>query len=192
MTTTPLPSKLAAIRDELSETTSRLHRLVDTLDENTWGRGPGGGKWSIARCIEHLNLTSRAYLPVLRDAFKDARARALIAKDPSYGLDFWGWLLFKSIEPPARFRMKTPDPFVPPTIEPKDKVIREYDGLQAELVALLDDAADLALGKVKIESPFNSRIGYNAYSAFRLIPSHQRRHLGQAERVFQTLATQSR
>jgi hypothetical protein len=88
--------------------------------------------------------------------------------------------------------MKTPDTFVPPTIEPKEKVVVEYDVLQADLIAFLDEAADLALGKVKITSPFNEKIKYNAYSAFRLIPAHQRRHLCQAEKVFQTLATQSR
>jgi hypothetical protein len=192
MSTNPLPSKLAAIRDALTATTVRLHRLVDTLDENAWSRGPGDGRWSIARCIEHLNMTSEAYVPLFRDAFKDARARALIAKDPSYGLDLWGWLLVKSCDEPPRFSMKTPDEFVPPTIEPKDKVVTEYDVLQADLIAFLDEAADLALGKIKITSPFNEKIKYNAYSAFRLIPAHQRRHLWQAERVFEALAQKPR
>lgn len=192
MSASPLPSKLASVRDELRETTSRLHRLVDTLDETTWGRSPRSGKWSVARCVEHLNMTSSAYLPVLRAALKDARAQGRIARNPAYELDFWGWLLVKSIEPPPRFRMKTPDPFVPPTIEPKEKVLREYDDLQGELVALLDDAADLALGKIKIISPFNANIRYSAYSAFRVIPCHQRRHIWQAERVLVSLATQSR
>jgi hypothetical protein len=192
MTAKPLPSKVASLRDEFNDTTSRLHRLLDTLDETTWGRSPNPGTWSAARCVEHLNLTSQAYLPVLRDAFKDARAQGLIAKNPSYELDLWGWLLYKMIEPPPRFKTKTPDPFVPPTIEPKEKVLREYDGLQSELIALLEDNADLALGKIKIASPFNAKIKYHAYSAYRLIPSHQRRHIGQAERVLMTLATQSR
>ena len=192
MNTAPLPSKLASIRDELNGTTTRLHRLVDTLDEATWGRSPGAGKWSAARCIEHLNLTSRAYLPLFRAAFKDARTQGLLAANPSLRLDFWGWLLFKSVEPSPRFRMKTPDAFVPPTIEPKEKVVTEYETLQRELIAVLEDAADLALLKVKIVSPFNAKLKYNAYSAFRLIPNHQHRHLFQAERVLKALATQSR
>ncbi len=192
MAKNPLPMKLASIRDEFRETTKRLHRLVDTLDETTWGRSPAAGTWSIARCVEHLNLTSHAYLPAFRAAFKDARARGMIVKNPSYGLDLTGWMLVKSCDERVRFKMKTPDPFVPPTIEPKDKVVREYDTLQGELLILLDEAADLPLGKVKITSPFNEKVKYNAYSAFRLIPAHQRRHLGQAERVFKALATQSR
>lgn len=192
MIASPLPSKVAAIRDELNDTTSRLHRLVDTLDETAWGRSPTPGKWSAARCVEHLNLTSIAYLPLFRGAFKDARTRGLVAKNPSYELDFWGWLLVKMNEPPPRFRMKTMDAFVPPTIEPKDKVLREYDTLQSELIMLLEENADLALGKIKIASPFNEKMKYSAYSAFRVIPSHQRRHLWQAESVLKALATQSR
>ncbi|HXV14256.1 MAG TPA: DinB family protein [Candidatus Krumholzibacteria bacterium] len=190
MSASPLPSKVAALRDELNDATSRLHRLLDTVDESTWGRSPAPGKWSAARCVEHLNLTSRAYLPLFRAAFKDARARGLVAKNPTYELDFWGWLLIKSFE--SRLRMKTPDSFVPPTIEPKDKVLREYDDLQNELSALLVENGDLALGKIKIVSPFNASITYHVYSAYRIIPSHQRRHLAQAERVLMTLATQSR
>jgi hypothetical protein len=170
MTAKPLPSKVALLRDELNDTTSRLHRLLDTLDETTWGRSPNPGTWSAARCIEHLNLTSSAYLPVLRDAFKDARAKGLIAKNPTYELDFWGWLLYKMIEPPPRFKTKTPDAFVPPTIQPKATVLGEFDALQGELIALLEDNADLALGKIKIASPFDAKVKYHAYSAYRLIP----------------------
>ncbi len=190
--TAPLPSKLASIRDELNETTSRLHRLVDTLDETTWGRSPAPGTWSIARCIEHLNLTSQAYVPTFREAFKEARAARQQAKDPTYELDFWGWLLLKSVSPSSRFKMKTSDAFVPPTIEPKDKVVAEYESLQRELISLLEENGDLAFGKIRIASPFNARIKYNAYSAYRLIAPHQMRHLLQAERVFNALATQPR
>ncbi len=190
--TAPLPLKLAAVRDELHETSARLHRLVDTLDETTWGRSPVAGKWSIARCIEHLNMTSIAYLPIFRAAFKDARAAGKIAKNPNYELDFWGWLLFKSVEPPIRFKMKTPDPFVPPTIEPKDKVVAEFDSLQREITSVMEENGDLDFGKIKIESPFNAKIKYSAYAGYRLIPAHQRRHLLQAEHVFTALAIQPR
>jgi DinB superfamily len=192
MSSSPLPTKLMAICDELYGTTTRLHRLVDTLDDWLWGRSPTVGKWSVARCIEHLNLTSLAYLSLFRAAFKDARAQGLLATNPSFRLDFRGWLIFKSVEPSFRFRMKTPDAFVPPTIEPKEKVVGEFDTLQRELVALLEEAADLDLGKITIVSPFNASLKYSAYSAFRLIPAHQRRHLGQAEQVLRTLTTQTR
>lgn len=191
MPSSPLPTKLAAICDELYETKIRLHRFADTLDEWMWGRSPTVGKWSVARCIEHLNLTSRAYLPLFRAAFKDARAQGLLATNPSFRLDFWGWLVFKSVEPSFRFRLKTPDAFVPPTIEPKEKVVGEYDALQRELVDVLEEAADLDLGKIKIVSPFNASVKYSAYSAFRLIPAHQRRHLGQAEQILRMLTTQT-
>jgi hypothetical protein len=186
------PPRLAAIRDELSGTTDRLHRLVDPLDETSWGRRPLEGKWSIARCVEHLNLTSRAYLPLFRNAFREARARGLTTSNPSYRIDFTGWMLLKSVEPPVRFPMRTPDAFVPPTIEPKERVVREYEDLQRQIASLLDEAADLALGRIRITSPFKSRVKYNAYAAFRLIPAHQRRHLWQAERVILVLSKQPR
>ena len=34
-------------------------------------------------------------------------------------------------------------------------------------------------------SPFNSKLHYNLYSAFRIITAHQRRHLWQAQNVWE-------
>lgn len=185
----PLTPQLAALRLELEVSARHMHRLTDRVDEATWGRSPGRGRWSIARCIEHLNLTSRAYLPVLRAAFRDARVRGLVANEPINRMDFWGWLIFQSSGDRTLFKMKTPDPFIPPTIEPKENVTREFDELQDELIALLDEYGDLPLSQITITSPFNAKIKYNAYSAYRLIPAHQRRHLAQAEHVSTALAS---
>jgi hypothetical protein len=180
-----LSASLASIRNELDATTSRLHTLVDTMDDATWRTRPASDSWSVAECVEHLNLTSRAYVPLLRDALRDGRARGLTNPGSSSRLDLFGWLLVKSIEPPPRRRnrMKTPQPFVPQSIEAKAGVVREYDELQKTLVGFLSEAEGLAISKIKIVSPFNSRIRYTVYSALRVIASHQRRHLWQAEQA---------
>lgn len=182
---TSLSASLASLRDELDGTTAQLHALVDTMDDAVWRTRPGEKRWSVAECIEHLNITSRAYLPLLKDALRDGRARGLTNPSSSNRLDVFGWLLVKSLKPPVKEkrRLKTPAPFVPPSIEPKAKVVGEYEELQRGLIALLVDAEGLAISKIRVSSAFNTKIRYNVYSAFRIIATHQRRHLWQAEQA---------
>jgi hypothetical protein len=189
-----LSPSLAALRSELDDTTRRLHALADYLDDSTWGRRPGEGRWSAAECIEHLNLTSRAFVPLLRNALRDGRARGLTTPGTSYRLDLMGWFLVHACESrDRRSRSKTTPPFVPAGVERKGgEVVRSYEELQGELVRVLIEAEGLAIGKIKAASPFNPRLRYSVYSALRLITAHQRRHLWQAEQALTAIRSAAR
>lgn len=180
---TSLSQSLASLRNELDATTARLHALADTLDDGTWRARPSPQRWSAAECVEHLNMTSRAFLPSLRDAVKEARARGLTNPGSANGVNLLGRLVLRMQEPPVkrRRRMKTTKPFEPIHVGPKSDAIKEYEKLQRELIYLLVDADGLAISKVKVASPFLPRLRYSAYFALRVIPGHQRRHLWQAE-----------
>jgi hypothetical protein len=185
---TSLSAPLASIRDELAATTRRMHTLTGPLDELTWSRRPAEERWSAGECVEHLNITSRAFVPVLRDALRDGRTRGLTGVRTSYRLDLMGWLLLRATEPPVkRQRLKTPAAFVPASVGPKARVVAEYAELQGALIGILADAEGLLLTKIKLTSPFNARVHYSAYSALRVIPAHQRRHLWQAEQALAVL-----
>ena len=179
---TSLSPSLASIRNELDATTARLHALTDTMDDAAWRTRPGSESWSVAECIQHLNLTSRAYMPILRDAIQNGRARGLTDGTGQNRLDVVGWMFVKMLEPPVkRMRVQTTTPFIPPSVDPRPNVVAEYDDLQRKLIAFLSEADGLALSKIKVASPFNAKFRYNMYSAYRMIASHQRRHLWQAE-----------
>lgn len=181
---TSLSAPLASLRDELQSTSARLHALTDTMDDAVWRAKPGTGKWSVAECVEHLNMTSRAYMPLIPAAVREGRERGRTDPSGSARLDIVGWIMCKLLEPPARrVRVTTTDPFVPKSIEAKSKVVPEYDDLQRKLIGFLTDADGLALSKIKLASPFNAKLRYNLYSTYRVIAAHQRRHLWQAEQA---------
>jgi hypothetical protein len=188
-----LSADLASIRNELDATTTHLHALVDTMDDSTWRARPGENRWSAAECIEHLNMTSRAYLPLLRDGLRDGRARGLTQSGGSNRMDFMGWFLAKMLEPPVkRMRVTTSPPFATPPVAPKANAVSEYETLQRTLIEFLGEADGLALSKIKIASPFNAKMRYSMYSAYRVIAAHQRRHLWQAEQARQAVRAVSR
>ena len=178
--------QLAAIIDSLEAAQSRLRALSDSLTEKRWNRKPAPERWSAAECVEHLNLTSRAYLPLLRDAL--AEARLLGAPAPKrYKRDALGWFLAMMIGPMRHVgkirlgKVKTTEDFVPRHNGQRTDILSEFVRLQGELISIARAADGLAIDKVKILSPFGGRMKYDAYSALVIIPRHEHRHIQQAE-----------
>lgn len=182
-----LSPQLQAVVEELEEARSRARRLAEGLDPAIWGMRPGPERWSIAEQIIHLNLTSKAYVPVIEEALRRGREQGRTGPGP-FRRDFIGWLLGRMIEPPVRVKTKTTAPFVPAAVEPAEAVMRGFDRCQDELVGLLRQAEGLALSRIQITSPFDSRVRYNLYSGFRLLAAHQRHHLWIGERIQAELA----
>jgi DinB superfamily len=181
---TVLTEQLARIEMELGAAQRHAHAIADPLEDEEWTARPAPNQWSVMECLIHLNRTSRAFLPLIREAIGRGRDEKLLGAGP-YRRDFVGWLLTWAAK--TRLPIKTTDPFVPTQSEPRDKVLSEFDALQHELIARLAEADGLLLGRLRIVSPFDARIRYNLYSCLGLIPAHQRQHLEQAGRVLRKL-----
>jgi hypothetical protein len=176
--------QLERIQTELAEARCRAHEIAVSLENVGWAARPAPNQWSVAECLIHLNMTSRAFLPLIKDAIGSGRERKLFRSAP-YRLDFLGWLLWWAAT--VRLPIKTTEPFVPDRGQSKNAVLSDLDALQDQLIGCLNEAEGLDLAKLRVVSPFDSRIKYNLYSCLRLIPAHQRQHLRQAEQVVSKL-----
>lgn len=185
MTTTtvaPLPPQLARVKEELLLAGERARALCAGLDEARWASRPSPARWSVGECLTHLNITSERFIPLIDQAIRDGRVRSVEGPGP-YGPGIVGWALLKFMEPPYRMKTTTAPVFEPARVEPMAATLDRFDYLQKEIQARVDRSAGLALDRLRLASPFDSRVKYNLYAAFRLIASHQRRHLWQAERT---------
>jgi hypothetical protein len=175
-------AQLDALVAQLDRAQQRLHRLTDSLSAQTWAAKPRAGAWSAAECVDHLNLTSRAFLTPLTEAVAQAST-----KDKRYRMDAAGWVISIAAGPLMRAgrwrlgRIKTTAGFVPAGSPPLDSTVAAFDALQRQLKTLVGQAAGRAIDRVRITSPFEARVSYSAYSAFVIIPRHQIRHIEQAE-----------
>jgi len=177
------PAKeLEEIRHQILEATARAERLVSSTDEGRWSRRTPNGGWSPAECLAHLNLTTEQCLPLIREQVRRGRDQGSTRSGP-YRKDLMGRVLAWTIEPPVRrLRVKTAPAFVP-TADSRDRLLARFRELQAELEAEMQAAEGLDLNKLKLASPFNSRVRYNLFSCFAILAAHQRRHLWQAEQA---------
>jgi hypothetical protein len=182
-----LAPQLERIVQELEAARGRAHAHAAPLTEEGWRRRPAPGQWAVAECLIHLNLTSEAFLPLIREAIDTGRARHLVGVGP-FRRDPVGWFVYRMTEPPVRFSVKTTDAFVPGGAGPRARVLEAFDALQAQLVACVRAADGLDLRRLRIQSPFAARLRYNLYSCLTIIPAHQRQHLAQAEEAGRAVA----
>lgn len=190
MTTTaavPLPPQLAQVKEELLLARERARVLCKGLDEARWASRPSPAQWSVGECLTHLDITSEQFIPLLDQAIRDGRARK-VEGPPPFGLGLVGWALLKFIEPPYKMKTKTAPAFEPARLESMAATLDRFAYLQQEVQARIDRSAGLALDRLTLISPFDRRVKYNLYAAFRLIAAHQRRHLWQAEQTARLLS----
>ena len=180
--------QLQVLREQLAIATVRATSLVGATDDTTFNRQPLPGSWSVGECLEHLNITSLAFIPRIDSV--------LLAGDPSkvgdetvFKAGLIGGLLAWSLEPPYRTRTKTPPAFVPPTVRERAAVLAEFTRLQTALRERLDYCEGRNLNLLKIRSPFKESIRYNLYAAFLALLAHERRHLWQAEQALASLGS---
>jgi len=172
--------QLQLVADEYRSAQARLHDLVRAVPDEQWGKRSDPARWSVAECVAHLNITSLAYVPLLQHAV--SRARMLERRSPSrYRRDPIGWLLWATMGPPVRFRIKTIARFLPSSVAAPELLVQEFDRLQAAQLDCLAQADGLPLSQIRVRSPFNARVRYNLYACFTILPRHQHRHLWQAE-----------
>ena len=181
-----MQSQLQQVIDSYKRAQADLHALSARVSDDRWSARPPG-RWSVADNVEHLNSTSRDFLPVMRAAVEQARALGS-AISSRYRRDPMGWLLWKIMPPPVRvMRVKTSADYEPKGGMDRAALLARFDELQAEQIAVVASADGLPIDRVKIASPFDARASYNLYACFTILPAHQHRHIWQAEQALATL-----
>ncbi len=168
---------------------TRAQALVEAAGPDFCSRPPAPGSWSVAECLQHLNIIADAYFPVWQQIIANAGPRKAALHAP-YQIDFWGRLISWILEPPARIRSKTPLLFQPLDCNTIDSVLGGFLERQQRIVATLNRCRGRAIDSVSIASPVDKRIRYSIWSSFVVNAAHQRHHLWQAEQALQKLRSE--
>lgn len=174
--------QLEEVLSEFRRSRERLDALAASVSDADWSRRATPAGWSVGECIAHLVLTGRAYLPLLDRGLHEARAIGggmprRMRRDPI------GWMLWRTMGPPVRFRTKTMAAFVPSGDLPRRAAVDELRRIQDAQMQRVRDANGLPIHLVRVVSPFDARVRYSLWSCFTILPRHEHRHLWQAEQV---------
>ena len=177
-----LAPEIEEFRQQFERLSSDADALVAPLSEEQFTWQPAPGAWSIAQCIEHLNVTARLYLPKLDEAIADNIRRGRYGDGP-FSYSWLGRVAVRSMEPPARLKVKTPPAFQPPPSRTRHEIMAAFRAYQVQFVDRLRQANGLDLAAARVSSPASKWIRLPLGSAFALMAAHERRHLWQAARV---------
>lgn len=177
---------LDELEAQLTAITARFQALVDAAGTELCCASPAAGSWSVAQCLEHLNLSSDGYFPVWQQVIANAGPRKT-ERDAPYRIDFWGRLLSWILEPPPRIRSKTPVLFEPVNGKEIAGALEGFCERQQRVIGVLHRCRGRAIDEVRMASPVDPRIRYSIWSSFVIVATHQRRHLWQAEQAIERL-----
>lgn len=180
-------SQIEALRRELRETSHQATELWSRHSPEQLLQRPSEWKWSAAECVEHLNITNRAYVLRIEEALRELEAKNVACNVPM-GMNLNAKLLRWWLEPPSRLKLPTAPAFQPSAVTRAEEVLQAFQELNARIDGQLGRGRGLGLDKAMIGSPFAERMKYNVYSAFVLIAAHNRRHLWQAANALKARA----
>jgi hypothetical protein len=179
---TTLTPEIEAFRVEFDRLANEADALVSTLSDEQFTWRPRPGAWCVAECIEHLNVTARMYLPRLDEGIADAIRRGLYTEGP-FRYSWLGRFVVRTMEPPAKFRVKAPQAFQPLPDRSRREIMAAFRAYQVQFVDRLRQANGLDLARARVASPASKWIRLPLGSGFALMGAHERRHLWQARQV---------
>lgn len=178
----PLNPTLQDYRQQFAAIEQDARVVLDGLNDAQFNWRAGAGRWSVAECFAHLNVTGQMYLPDIDRQIKKARAAKLFGEG-RFRHTLLGGLLVRAIGPPPKLRFKAPKIFTPLPEHLLAVVVPAFASLHEQFSRRIREANGLNLRRIKVASPASSFIKLTLGECFALLAAHERRHLWQARQV---------
>ena len=175
-------SELDAVIREAKQIADDARASFGNLSAAQLNWKPSAERWSIAQCFEHLITSSRGYLPIMESVRGGKKQSTFWERLPVWpGLA--GKLLIKSLDPASTRKLKAPKNFQPAQSEISPTIIDDFVAQQEQVIEGMKSTSHLDLEKIVITSPALSFVAYSLMDGYRIIVTHEKRHLQQAQRV---------
>lgn len=140
---------------------------------------PSPKRWSVAECLNHLNVTVTKYLPRIEAMIAEGRAGGRTGRGP-FRHPFVGTWFIRMLEPPPRRRLRVPGVFAPLPGVPVASLLPEYERLRGVLLERIRESDGLDLAALQTASPAARYFTLTLGQCFGALAAHDRRHLWQA------------
>ena len=171
---------------EIEATRLRAQALVSGLTPQQLIKRTHPGKWSIAECLVHLNVTATVMQSLMEKAIARGKRDKTLGTGP-FDIGVKGRFLVWFAEPPTKIRIPAPRNIRPPArIDNPAKILPEFLKAQDGWERLMRESEGLDQARIKLgslTSLFRARLS----AAVPWMLAHQRRHLLQAEKVKQQI-----
>jgi len=182
-------AEIRSMLDQIDAIKKEGAAVTAGLSDAQFNWHPGRDRWSIADCLQHLNVGVTKTLPAFDRAIAEGRARGQTAAGPfKYG--WFARMVAGSMEPPPKWRMRTVAMLRVPSaaVYRAADLLPEFSRMRDQLAERVRQADGLDLARVRTISPINRLLRLPLGAYFQFILAHDRRHLWQARQVRNSLA----
>ena len=177
-----LPPDLHALDQAYAAAERDARAVADGLSETLGTWRAELSSWSVAECLDHLAISNRVYLAAMEPHAAAAIANRHDRRGPAMPGTFGRWFA-RTLEPPARFKMKAPRKIRPRQSPPLADAIAAFLASQADLQYFLRRYARIDLTGVRFPNPFITGVRFSLATGLHVTAAHERRHLWQAWNV---------
>jgi len=146
---------------------------------------PGADRWSVAQCFDHLVTANKAYFPIFEKILTGEKKNTFWESVP-WVPGLLGGIVIKAVDPESKRKVKAPRVFRPSSSNIDEGVIPRFFDQQNQVIRYMKATEDLNLERIIISSPVTNLVTYSLMDAYRIIITHEKRHLRQAIRVSET------
>ncbi len=174
--------ELEARRREYQDAAGEARGLYAGLTDDQLAWQPEPGRWSIAECLDHLNVTGEEILKYVNAAVERGWERGSTGSPPFR----YGWLgdwFVRATGPSNARKMPAPRVYRPRPNLRVSGVLPGFIELQDQLTTALERANGLDLARVRSRSPVTPLLRIGVGQWFAVVAGHQVRHLQQARAV---------
>ncbi|MBX7223170.1 MAG: DinB family protein [Blastocatellia bacterium] len=147
---------------------------------------PNPEQWSIGQCFDHLITTNGTYFPVVEALLAGTRTLNIWERLGVFSKAMGNWLLNALKEDPAKKKFAAPPAFRPTSSRLEGNILERFAQHQKCLLELMKRTEPFDLEQTIISSPALKPMTYSLMDAYRIIITHERRHLRQALRVMES------
>ena len=174
-TVSEIISGLSRVTDDVNTSFGKL-----TAQQINWKPSPES--WSVGQCLDHLVNSNRGYFPQFDQVIDGSKVTRFMERLPVLpGL--FGNLLIKSLDPEATRKLKAPAAFRPSSSAIPATIVADFVSQQADLKRRMKACDSLDTERIIITSPAASVVTYSLMDAFKILLTHERRHVQQAKNV---------
>jgi hypothetical protein len=177
-----LVPELEDLRKQINDIVADAQKLTEGVSDRQFNWQPEPGRWSMAQCLDHLNVVGAIEAPRIEASIRAARAQGLVGQGP-YRRGILGSLFVRLSEPPPKIKFKAPKKMAPAPAEPAARVVATFFALQDRIQEQIRLANGVDLGRAKVATPVFDWVRFTLGQTFAVIAGHERRHLWQAWQI---------
>ncbi len=176
--------ELSTLTTDLENISAEARAKFGALSNEQLNWKPAENSWSVGQCFDHLIAANNGMLSKIKPVVEGKHKTTFFESLPFLPI-FFGGLVLNAVKPETVKKIKNPRIFDPAESDVGAGVIEKFLEDQKKIAAVMQASASLDAEKIIMTSPVAGFITYSLMDGYRVIVSHEKRHLLQAERVTQ-------